>query len=130
MLLAMIVSIASAAANSSAPPVQDPMTVRISPHYRGSFLVNSKQTFACPGFRIVVETEHGLREGRHYGRFLAVSVNGQNVRAVTLEHLNDRMSRFAWTPQLYPECSRSGVRLKLQREEPGRPLDDEVVDLQ
>jgi hypothetical protein len=51
---------------------------------------------------------------------LAIYVNDSKLSEEEMVGINKQIAELPWTPKIYPECSRSGVRLRLVRDE-GQP---------
>jgi hypothetical protein len=99
------------------PPAQganrEPIAVDISPHFVGSFLAKRTETFRCPGFEVTVETQRLHKPDFITDNILAIYVNDSKLSEEEMLEINKQIAELPWTAKIYPECSRSGVRLRL-----------------
>jgi hypothetical protein len=108
---------------------REPIVVHISPHFVGSFLSNRSETFRCPGFKVTVETQRSHKPNLITDSIIAIYVNDAKVSEDEMLRINKQMAELPWTPKVYPECSRSGVRLRLIRDEGQLPGESRLIQL-
>jgi hypothetical protein len=99
---------------------REPIVVHISPHFVGSFLVKRSETFSCPGFKVTVDTQRSYNPDVVTDNITAIYVNELKISQREILRINKEIAELPWAPRIYPECSRSGVRLRLFRDD-GQP---------
>lgn len=112
---------------SSAP--SEPISVRISPHWAGSFPVETDRTHVCPGHRIRIAMTHGYDGQRHSAQITRVTIDDMPVMPEELASINQVISGFSWAPEIYPECLNNRIRLRMQQIERGQVVENKLVEL-
>lgn len=103
---------------------------RIEPHWRVGVPVSTTRIFRCLHRSIAITTFYVGGPGRWRTNVRDILLDGTSSPGEIVASINNILDRFGATPDIYPECVQSRIRLNISDADIVRGSRSEVISIQ